>query len=185
MKLFPIALALAAPLALAPLGAAAPVAAVDSAPGVAVAAKGRGLCKPGETVVFSCRSGTKTISVCGGTANGANYAQYRFGTAKKLELSYPASGTGTMQWARTGYSGGGEAQVSFTSGSHGYTVYSRTVRTNFDARGNMPEFSSGVLVRKDGKQIRDISCTPRDSGNVDADAAAKFMPEGEIVYPED
>src|SRR5689334_9746654 len=70
---------------------------------------GPSLCRAGEQALFQCRIGARTVSLCGGTgaANQA-YVQYRFGRPGQVELAYPEGGSGTLSWASTGYSGGGE-----------------------------------------------------------------------------
>ncbi len=177
MRIGYVALALAGVVVVAPAGTAK---LTHAAPARA------GLCGPGETVIFECRLGAKRVAVCGGTGTAGAYAQYRLGTPAKLELEYPArtdGGLGGMHHAETAYSGGGEAQVIFPSGGFQYVVYSRMVRTNFKANEpNDPAFEAGVEVLKGDKAVSKRKCTPTGGGDVDVEAAAKFMPEGEFIY---
>ncbi len=88
-----------------------------------------------------------------------------------------------MHYAETAYSGGGEAQVVFTSGGFQYVVYSRMIRTQLQGeRAHDPAFEAGVTVLQGEKAVSRRKCTPAGDGDVDVAAAAKFMPEGEFVY---
>ena len=105
--------------------------------GVAVAAE-PSLCGVGETVLYSCAVGHKVVSICGGDGK----ATYYFGKPGKIEMSSQA-----LHFAETGFSGGGETQVSLTNGAYSYIVYDKTVRTSFSSGGqNDPESSSGLVV---------------------------------------
>lgn len=123
----------------------------EKAPAVAKVA-----CASDEQELFSCAAGTKRIAVCGVTnAQGQKTAQYRFGGSGKPEIVLDGG-----RFASVPYSGGGEAQIEFANGGVRYIVYSRTVRTNFEAdEPNNPEFTDGVLVVRDGKPIAERNCT--------------------------
>jgi hypothetical protein len=61
---------------------------------LASSACAQSLCRPGETVYFSCRvaGSQKTASVCGDATRDADpFLQYRFGTNRRIELEYPAT----------------------------------------------------------------------------------------------
>ena len=153
----------AAPLVVAPhRGAAAPPA--HDAPG--------SLCARGEEVIFHCGVGRKMVSVCGGR-RPAPHAQYRFGRPGDIELAFPGPGQSGLTYAREIYSGGGALQIRFSNAGHDYAVYSLTVRTGFRGRNN-PRFSDGVMVRRGGRLIANLSCTTE----VRSDARPEdFMPE--------
>lgn len=123
----------------------------EQAPAVAKVA-----CASDEQELFSCAAGNKRIAVCGVTnAQGQKTAQYRFGGSGKPEIVLDGG-----RFASVPYSGGGEAQIEFANGGVRYIVYSRTVRTNFEAdEPNNPEFTDGVLVVRDGKPIAERNCT--------------------------
>jgi hypothetical protein len=140
------------------------------------------LCTAGETVIFSCTAGPRTISLCG-AADSARGAQYRAARGTTRELTYPlGEGSGTMRRASTGYSGGGEAQVQFDNDGFTYVVYSRVVRTRFDGKGNEPAFSAGVAVIKNGKTVGERICTAPSDAVLNAAAAASYMPERDFLY---
>lgn len=84
------------------------------------------LCQPGETVWFSCRvSPAKTVSLCGTRET----LQYRFGSARHLELQYPAlpsSGYTAFQWAHYSRSQVDRTEVSFHHQGSGYTLFDHT-----------------------------------------------------------
>ncbi|RDS76156.1 hypothetical protein DL238_15685 [Alteriqipengyuania lutimaris] len=113
-------------------------------------------CASGEEELFSCTAGAKRIAVCGVTnAQGQKTAQYRFGSAEAAEIVLDGG-----RFASVPYSGGGESQIEFANGGARYVVYSRTVRTNFEAgEPNSPEFTDGVLVVRDGTPIAERNCT--------------------------
>ena len=159
----------AAPLFVAPgPGTAAPPA--YDAPG--------SLCARGEEVIFHCGVGRKMVSVCGGR-RPAPHAQYRFGTPGDIELAFPGPGQSGLTYAREMYSGGGALQLRFSNGGRDYAVYSRTVRTSFGRSGrNNPRFSDGIMIRRGGRLIANLSCTTE----VRSDAQPEgFMPEGEML----
>ncbi len=142
------------------------------------------LCQSGETVLFSCGSGARTMSVCG-AADPAQGAQYRASRGTTLELTYPAGdtpGSGTMRSATAPYSGGGEAQIQFDNGGFTYVAYSRIVRTRFDGQGNDPAFSAGVAVIKNGKTVAERICTAPADADLNVEATTPYMPVGEFIY---
>ena len=111
-------------------------------------------CGRNERTLFFCEAGRKQIAVCGvSDADGRPQAQYRYGS-DTAEIVLNGGRFGNVP-----YSGGGEAQIEFPNGATRYIVYSRTVRTNFDERGNMPEFTDGVMVVRGGRVIADRQCT--------------------------
>jgi hypothetical protein len=146
------------------------------------------LCTEGETPIFQCRIGQRMVAVCGGRAGGRPYAQYRFGRPGALELSYPGGpgqGAGTMVRSLIPFSGGGEAQIHFTTAGHQYLVYSRVLRTRFDRSGrNDAAFSAGLAVWRNGRRISNRGCSDGDSANVDLAAAEPFVPDGAAVESE-
>ena len=157
----------AAPLFVAPgPGTAAPPA--YDAPG--------SLCARGEEVIFHCGVGRKMVSVCGGR-RPAPHAQYRFGTPGDIELAFPGPGQSGLSYAREMYSGGGALQIRFSNGGYDYAVYSRTVRTGFSGRNN-PRFSDGILIRRGGRLVANLSCTTELRSDAQPD---EFMPEGGLL----
>ena len=95
---------------------------------------------------------------------------------EESELVFPKQrGGGAIRFASVPYSGGGEAQLSFTRGPYRYVVYSRVVRTNFTAgEPNDPQLDDGVLVLKNGKRIADYGCSPEALHPVDYDFSEKY-----------
>ena len=147
-----------------------PKAAAASAPTIPAKAVQRQVvvdatCANEATTAFSCRTeGGKQLSVC--LSGDPQQAEYRFGEpghAPEVRLTTGPKG-GKPILARAGYSGGGESQARFEGSGTGYVVFSRMVRTRFDGEGNEPEFSSGVVVEKNGKQLAELKCAnPRDA----------------------
>jgi len=91
--------------------------------------------RPGETTVFSfVATNGKTVSLCEGPKG--TYLVYRFGTAAKTELQYPAT-LDASSWSKFTYfryfRGGGvanaglaEYRLSFRNGTVEYELYDRT-----------------------------------------------------------
>lgn len=127
------------------------------------------LCMAGEQPLFACPIGRKLVSVC----SSGRGATYRFGTPAKVELLSTA-----LSYARTWYSGGGEAQISFSNNGVRYIVYDRAVRTSFDGH-NDTQFSAGVLIQKDGRTISNARCLGEEAIGAGAESV---LPKGTFVY---
>ena len=165
--------------------------AIRAAPPTTPAQPGKdNLCAPGEKVIFSCRlANRKSLSVCAvAEEGGPRFAQYRYGAAgQESELTYPARrADGALRFVSVPYSGGGEAQLSFARGGNRYIVYSRVMRTNFEAgEPNNPQFDDGVLVLSGDRIVADHRCESDKLSSIDYDLASKYAkPEesGDVVY---
>jgi hypothetical protein len=134
-------------------------------------AKEASLCSASETKLFSCPIHGKIVSVCG--LSGGK-AEYRFGRLGRLELQ-----SRDLHVADTGFSGGGEDQIYLLANGYRYIVYSTTVRTDFGPDGhNDPQFTSGLVVQKDGRTISSPRCGGEGDQPVDTGSARRFMPVG-------
>jgi hypothetical protein len=140
--------------------------------------------------LFQCAVGEKQIAICATGAPSQGQVQYRYGALGNLELAYPAdprAGTSALRWAMTGYSGGGETQISFENAGVKYVVYSRMSRTAFGADGrHAPHDQLGVAVLKGGKVIATRRCSPAaiEGGHsdwIDEQRTMKLLPQGEFV----
>ncbi len=113
-------------------------------------------CTTDETIVFSCRVGKNTVSVCAsadGSPTGGTL-QYRFGPtgSAKLDMSIPEPAAHPNTAITAGslmYSGGGGAYMRFTQGTYAYVVYTGT------GRGWEKE---GVAVEKNGTLSTSYPC---------------------------
>ncbi|EJL92287.1 hypothetical protein PMI16_01090 [Herbaspirillum sp. CF444] len=146
------------------------------------AAPEKSLCNAGETPLFQCTIKGKQVSLCssGAGKDDAGKLQYRFGTAQKIELSYPDTpqpANGKFFRSETGYSGGGEERIRFKNGDYDYFLFERTVRTGFGNGPNNPEFSAGVITRH-GKSVTTRLCS-QDGAMQPASSA---LPEEEFEY---
>jgi len=151
------------------------MASLAPAPAALVPPSAIGLCSAAESQVFSCSTGSQIVSVCA----GAGGVQYRAGRLGALALASPARSAG-LSYANTAYSGGGESQVRFASGSYAYIVWSGAYRTGFQTT-NDPEFLSGVIVTKGGKPFAAHKCiAPRDAV-LDLALAETMLPKGSFV----
>lgn len=139
----------------------APLAAAPAAP--APAARQASFCTPAETVIFSCRTGAKMVSVCASrdAAAAKGYVQYRFGkpdSADPLELVLPESQLPPPRVA-TGqavpFAGGGGAWLTFAKGQTTYTVY--TGIGKWGPRGELRE-KAGLAVDQGTKRLAVLKC---------------------------
>lgn len=127
------------------------------------------LCEAGETSFFSCEIGSKHVSVCG----RGSRAIYRYGRRDRVELT-----SRDLTFARRGYSGGGELQLTAGNGAYTYTVFECTIRTAFGDGGNDPAFSSGLVIARGPRVISSSMCEGEASVHADAELA---LPAGRFV----
>lgn len=128
------------------------------------------LCLPGETALFQCPIVGRHVAVC---ARGA-VATYRFGRPERIELSLQR-----LHFARQGFSGGGEAQITATNGAYRYTVFDRLVRTGFGPDGlNHPREDAGLVVKHGDQIVSSRSCGRSALIAVDAE---RLLPSGAFV----
>ena len=126
------------------------------------AAKQTSHCTATETVIFSCQTGVKLVSVCASRnlTPATGYLQYRFGTAgQPLELMLPTGEIHPRKAAygvNVAYAGGGAAWLRFSRGSHAYVVYSGIGR--WGPNGATME-KRGLAVENNGKLIANLKCT--------------------------
>jgi hypothetical protein len=126
-------------------------------------AKQASFCAPAETVVFSCRTGARMVSVCASKDAAANKGtlQYRYG---KIDLSEPLDITlpeglvvpsKAASGASVPFSGGGGAWLRFTRGQSIYTVY-----TGIGKWGPKGETMTkeGLQVERAGKVVATLKC---------------------------
>jgi hypothetical protein len=115
------------------------------------------LCGAGEKLVFGCVRGDKIASICASAnlSSTSGYAQYRFGTIKKIELVYPNEHIhpkGHFFFSHTLYGGGDESRVRFNNEGYDYFFFHKFIRTNFKhGEESDPEESAGIYTRFKGK----------------------------------
>jgi hypothetical protein len=128
------------------------------------APKQASFCTPMETVIFSCRTGAKMVSLCASKDASVTkgYLQYRFGkpdSAEPMDLNIPEAQPVPSK-AATGenvpYSGGGASWLRFRNGEYGYVVYSGI--GNWGPNGEK-RILEGVAVEKGGKTIAVLPCS--------------------------
>jgi hypothetical protein len=130
-------------------------------------------CSANETVVFSCPTGSKLVSVC---APKRGAAQYRFGkpdAAIELTIDGKSAAGDTLM-----FSGGGGAWLRFHNGDHSYVVYSAIGK--WGPRGE-PRDKSGVAVERNGKLVRNLACTGKVQSELGPDwfELARITSKGE------
>jgi len=125
------------------------------------------LCTTGEQSIFTCFTGKKTASLCIKESRNDLFAQYRYGTSKKLDLAYPETqrnSSGKFMLSTTPYPGGGANRIRFVNGGYNYFMYDIT-KPKVDSDGqSYPIFMSGILVRKNGRNIASLYCDNEDAG---------------------
>ncbi len=109
------------------------------------------LCRVPEPVLFTCKVGTKTVSVCGQEQGGA---VYRFGRPGRVELE-----AADLHFAEKYFSGGGDMQVYADTPTQRYIIYSQFIRTGFGEDGHFdPKETSGLVVQSGGQIVSNREC---------------------------
>jgi hypothetical protein len=140
----------------------------------AIAGGSTSFCTRQETVVFSCRTGAKMVSVC--ASNNATpsqgYLQYRFGKASSndaLELVLPQAEVVANQAASgetVPFAGGGGSWLRFKKGGYAYVAY--TGIGKWGPKGETQE-KSGVVVERNGKTVAALKCTGNTTSELGPD----------------
>lgn len=122
-------------------------------------------CTNTESVLFTCRSGNKVVSVCGSQLSAnAGLLQYRFGPEGAPDIRLPLTAQDWRISTRAGmltYAGGGGAYVAFTNTPYRYVVYT--------AIGRGWGTKSGVAVEKNGKLVSNFPCTQEAASELGPD----------------
>ena len=129
------------------------------------------LCRVSETALFSCRIGTKVVSICAQhqSEQAQGGAVYRFGRQGHVELEVAG-----LHRATDWFPGGGETQVYADTPTHRYIVYEAIVRTGFGPDGhNDPQAASGLVAQRGGTTVSNRTCTE----------ALTFSPLAETLLP--
>lgn len=122
------------------------------------------LCKPEEKLVFGCVLERKIAAICASAnlSSREGYAQYRFGTPARIELTYPtplAHPDGHFFFSHTDFSGGDNSRMRFKIGTNEYTLFHSTTRTGFGADGlNNPQEAAGIFTTVKGKVRKARQC---------------------------
>lgn len=112
------------------------------------------LCKPEESVVFSCLTkSSKTISLC--QDNSEHKITYRYGRKNKIEISYTAQRSSNNGFFYNHYTRPSVeySRIGFVSSGYEYAVF----RTYDATESSSPLY--GVEVSKDGDEKARIACT--------------------------
>lgn len=108
------------------------------------------LCDNDEQVLFSCSVGKagKLVSLCGSRKleKGVGYLQYRYGTPKNIELTFPSAKSGSLEKFRYVHYFRFQVDRTFVSFSNGGFEYS--VFSNYDGEEEPPVQEEGVMVSK-------------------------------------
>jgi len=152
----------------------------------------KSFCTQMETVVFTCLSGTKMISVCSsrGAAASKGILEYRFGKAdssEPLELSLP-EGNYLPKDTATGqcvpFAGGGGCWLRFQKGKFSYVVY--TGIGKWGPNGETQE-KKGLVVERNGRVLSNLKCTERFESALAPDWFERFgitvKEEEDFLFP--
>lgn len=138
-------------------------------PAANMATNQKSFCTPQETVIFTCVSGNKLISVCASSSitSKTGYLQYRFGTpGQPLEITLPEGEVHPLKAAfgqYEPYAGGGMSWLRFRHGAYNYVVYAGAGR--WGAKGETV-VKQGVAVENNGKTIANLKCNSRNEGEM-------------------
>lgn len=141
-------------------------------------------CKAGDTVVFSCSTGSRMLSICasGDIDHGGALMQYRYGVPGKPELVYPdkpRAPRGLFKPGQLAFSGGGGAYLKFSTAGHLYTVFSAIGNWGKTGTGT----AEGVAVESNGKPVANILCR-KDSNFVEGELGPDFFAKAKLGEPE-
>ena len=127
-------------------------------------------CSAKEQTLFSCDTGSKTVSVCAtpDLSADAGSVQYRFGKTGAAELVYPPAAANWRKLTRGGvltFAGGGGAYLAFTNAAYRYVVYT--------AVGSGWGEKAGVAVEKQGKRVASLPCKGKETSELGPDLFTK------------
>ena len=160
-----------------------------STPAIAVRYSGRALCRPSETMIFSCQLRTKTVSICGQPERSR--AVYRSGRRSAIELELT-----NLHHGSNGIARGGEEEIIAMSPHFRYVVYANTYRSlNPHYNSNRPTIDAdtteasndfcgpyvedyGLLVQQNGKTISNQACQRQSGIN---NIISSLVPPGDFV----
>lgn len=107
------------------------------------------LCNKGEKDLFLCFSNQKTVSFCMAKLDDNTVElEYRYGRVGSVEMIYPLKDGDSFSLSTNPMPGGLASRIHFLNGGYEYIIY--------DYQSNNP--SSGLLVRKQGKVLKQIKC---------------------------
>jgi hypothetical protein len=114
------------------------------------------LCEANERALFSCKIGSKTLSICASLVltDATGSLRYRFGrTQKELDLVFPTANSHPVNHFKFFSDGGAKWSSEVLSFSIENTSYLVNVQ-----RASFSENSSGVAVIKDKRRIANFVC---------------------------
>lgn len=129
--------------------------ATPPAPAIA-RARAAGLCRAGETPLYSCRFRGGTGSICLSRAA----IHYRYGAPGRpsVDVSNSPSWDNVHVDTVVGQVGGHQSHIRFTAGPYDYVVYEGQAGEATDVPGKR---YSGIVVLRAGKEIARLDCARR------------------------
>lgn len=154
-------------------------------PATALASSARTHCEAGETIVFSCSTGTRILSLCASpdVSKTSGYLQYRYGVADKLELVFPEKLQPPGKLFTPGtlaFSGGGGAYLQFKKGAYTYTVFSAI--GNWAASGGKAT-AEGIAVKSGDNEIANFPCR-KDANYVEGELGPDYFEKAGLGEPQ-
>lgn len=86
----------------------------------------------------------------------SNAFHYRYGTDRKIELTYPSINKGTEKYfflSNRPYAGGGETHIRFTNNKYTYYLYDKNVKD-----GEGLNSTAGLYIFLDKKKLSKLQC---------------------------
>ena len=125
------------------------------------AARPANLCTAGESVVFNCRAGAKTLSICERRAASGEllYAQYRFGR-DRAELAIPPQRPFDLSAFRGESTHGTHAVTELLTVRNGDVVYAIEQLSYLKLEEGLRD-QTGISVTQDGDVLARFDCVPR------------------------
>ena len=141
-------------------------------------------CKATETIVFSCSTGSRILSICASKdlSKNSGYMQYRYGPAGKPELVFPElprHPAGVFTPGTLTFSGGGGTYLKFAKPPYTYTVFSAI--GNFGRNGKATV--EGVAIAKGEAEFANIPCRS-GANDVAGELGPDFFEKAGLKAPE-
>ncbi|MES2919053.1 MAG: hypothetical protein V4729_10610 [Pseudomonadota bacterium] len=131
-------------------------------------ARAASLCKASESIVMSCRAGTRTLSVCASPdlSPTKGYLEYRAARHGQLEITLPSERQHPAQTVRAGSFQFGMGEGNYLRFSNGGTDY-----LPYAAVGKYGDTVRGVTVESNGNAIAHVECgaSALDMDSLDAE----------------
>jgi hypothetical protein len=145
----------------------------------------KSLCEPNEIVLFNCQVRTGIGSLCATkkTATESTQTFYRFGSRRRLQMTFPSSSDKTNRSISASYRdipGGGESHVTFTRGGYLYVLYDAMYNSGVNSYGDTVKvMRTGIVVLRGRTVLSDRACI----GEAEMDwSVHELLPTAQFQY---